>query len=70
MIKTTCGSNAQAASIFLTKFPLHFLDQSQGVFLNGTLEFSHGFEPDAEFNSVPSVRQVAGLTGINGPFWS
>lgn len=48
MMKTTCGSNAQAASLFLTKFPLHFLDQRLGVFLNGTLEFSRGFEPDAE----------------------
>lgn len=47
-MKTTCGSNVQAASLFLTKFPLHFLDQRLGVFLNGTLEFSRGFEPDAE----------------------
>jgi len=63
----------QADFLCLMKLHLHLSDQKLGVFLNDTLEFSSGFEPDAgiaEQNSVPCVRQVAELTGINGPFWS
>lgn len=37
----------QAAALYLTKFPLHVLAVRLGAFLNDTLEFSSGFEPDA-----------------------